>query len=53
MGKDSFGQILDSFDEPVVLVPFNPTAENLAKYFVQQIAPVRLAGTGAQLVKLK
>ena len=33
-------------------VPFNPTAENIAKHFVEVVAPSRLAGTGAVLVKL-
>jgi 6-pyruvoyltetrahydropterin/6-carboxytetrahydropterin synthase len=34
-------------------VKFNPTAENMAKYFVETLAPTLLLGTGATLVKLK
>jgi 6-pyruvoyltetrahydropterin/6-carboxytetrahydropterin synthase len=37
----------------VISVPFNPTAENIAEYFVEEIAPIQLAGTGATLVELK
>lgn len=37
----------------LICVPFNPTAENLAEFFVEKIAPIRLAGTGAKLVELK
>ncbi len=35
-----------------VRVPFNPTAENMAKYFLEEIAPKQLEGTGAELVSL-
>jgi 6-pyruvoyltetrahydropterin/6-carboxytetrahydropterin synthase len=35
----------------LVLTPFNPTAENMAKYLVQIIGPQQLAGTGVTLVK--
>lgn len=37
----------------VVAVPFNPTAENLAKHLVEVIAPQVLEGTGCVLVKCK
>ena len=37
----------------VVIVTFNPTAENIAEYFCENIAPHQLAGTGCVLVKLK
>jgi len=37
--------------ESVRLVPFNPTAENMAKYLCEEIAPDQLAGTGTVLVK--
>lgn len=36
-----------------VRIPFNPTAENIAKWFVNVIAPRLLEHTGAELVKLK
>ena len=33
----------------LVVVPFNPTAENMAKYLVEDIAPKQLADTTAIL----
>lgn len=38
-----------TFDDSIVLVPFNPTAENMAKYLVEDIGPFRLKGTGVVL----
>ena len=35
----------------VIAVPFNPTAENMARYLVEAVAPKQLAGTGATLVR--
>jgi 6-pyruvoyltetrahydropterin/6-carboxytetrahydropterin synthase len=35
--------------EGVVAVPFNPTAENMAMYLVESLAPVLLKGTGVYL----
>ena len=37
----------------VVVVPFNPTAENLAQYLCEVIGPERLAGTGAELISVR
>ena len=37
--------------EGLVVVPFNPTAENMAEYLVTVIAPKQLEGTGVKLVK--
>lgn len=37
--------------EDLVVVPFNPTAEQLARYMVEQVAPRELEGTGVVLVK--
>lgn len=34
----------------ITIVPFNPTAENMAEYLVEVIAPKRLNGTGVELV---
>lgn len=34
------------------IVPFNPTAENMAKYIVETIAPVILLGTRTRLKKV-
>lgn len=35
--------------EDLVLVPFNPTAEQMAKYLVEVVGPKQLQGTGVQL----
>lgn len=32
--------------DDLVIVPFNPTAEHMAAYFVEVVAPQQLAGTG-------
>ena len=37
----------------VVLVPFNPTAENMAAYLVLTIGPLALEGTGVTLQRCK
>lgn len=34
----------------VVLLPFNPTAENMAEYLVEIIGPEQLRGTGVQVI---
>jgi len=39
--------------EGVVLVPFNPTAENMAQYLVDVIGPQQLAGTGVRLTSIR
>lgn len=38
-------------DSTVVWVPFNPTAENMAKYLVTVVGPEELKGTGATLIE--
>jgi 6-pyruvoyltetrahydropterin/6-carboxytetrahydropterin synthase len=42
----------DYFRNSVVFVPFNPTAENMAQYLVEVVAPLRLMGTGCTLIKV-
>lgn len=39
--------------ESLVVVPFNPTAENIASYLVTEIGPQQLKGTNAQLIACK
>jgi 6-pyruvoyltetrahydropterin/6-carboxytetrahydropterin synthase len=39
-------------DQSFVFVPFNPTAENIAKHLVEVIGPQQLAGTGITLTKV-
>lgn len=41
------------FDQSLVWLPFNPTAENLAEYLVEQIGPAQLNGTGVRLVEVR
>lgn len=36
--------------DDIVLVPFNPTAENMAEYLVNVVAPDQLMGTGTVLI---
>lgn len=43
-------QIMDP--EGVVLVPFNPTAENMARYLVETVGPEQLHETGVVLVRV-
>lgn len=37
----------------IVIVPFNPTAENMAKYLVEEVGIDVMSGTGAILVEVK
>lgn len=37
----------------VVVVPFNPTAENMADYLLKVVGPQQLDGTGVQLVAVR
>jgi 6-pyruvoyltetrahydropterin/6-carboxytetrahydropterin synthase len=39
------------FPNDVVVTPFNPTAENMARHLVYTVAPVALQGTGCELVR--
>tara|TARA_R110000824_G_scaffold357356_1_gene544808 strand:- start:809 stop:1234 length:426 start_codon:yes stop_codon:yes gene_type:complete len=39
------------FPDDVVITPFNPTAENMARHLVHTVAPVALDGTGCELVR--
>jgi 6-pyruvoyltetrahydropterin/6-carboxytetrahydropterin synthase len=45
------GTLINIVPHDIVIVPFNPTAENMAEYMVEVIAPIMLSGTGALLVK--
>lgn len=37
--------------ESIVVTPYNPTAENIAQYLVEHVAPIELKGTGVSLVE--
>jgi 6-pyruvoyltetrahydropterin/6-carboxytetrahydropterin synthase len=45
-------QLNELHPESLVITDFNPTAENIAKNFVEEIAPVLLNGTNTELIKL-
>lgn len=52
--EDPLTEVFDTYaKDSLVLVPFNPTAENMAQYLVDVIGPRLLAGTGVQLVACK
>jgi len=34
------------------VLPYNPTAENLARYLLEEVGPQQLKGTGVRLVKV-
>jgi 6-pyruvoyltetrahydropterin/6-carboxytetrahydropterin synthase len=42
---------LQKIDPSVVVVPFNPTAENIGQHLIQEVAPDLLHGTGVSLIK--
>lgn len=48
--KDPLAEVLPNIDPTVVIVPFNPTAENIAQHLVEVVGPAQLAGTGIKLV---
>lgn len=50
--EDPHAQRLLDIDPLVVLVPFNPTAENMAIYLVERIGPIQLKDTGVTLVEV-
>ena len=45
-------QLLELDPEGVVLVNFNPTAENMAEYLVKEVGPVQLRKTNVVLTKV-
>jgi 6-pyruvoyltetrahydropterin/6-carboxytetrahydropterin synthase len=51
--EDPFSNALGYVDHRgLCIVEFNPTVENIAKYFAEVVAPGQLAGTDVQLVEL-
>lgn len=48
--NDPDAEYLKKIDSTVVVLPFNPTAENIAKYLVEVIAPIQLKDTGCRLI---
>lgn len=39
--------------EDLVIVPFNPTAEQMAEHLTLHVGPERLAGTGVRLISVR
>jgi 6-pyruvoyltetrahydropterin/6-carboxytetrahydropterin synthase len=50
--QDSNWREISAIDPSIVLVPFNPTAENMARYLVEVIGPWQLDKTGVILCKV-
>ena len=50
--KDPIATQLSVIDPSVVIVPYNPTAENIAEYVLCQIAPKLLNNTNIQVTKI-
>lgn len=52
-GEDDLAEMLAQMDpDGVVIVPFNPTAENMAEYLLHAVGPTQLYGTGVRLIKV-
>jgi 6-pyruvoyltetrahydropterin/6-carboxytetrahydropterin synthase len=50
--QDKRVPFLKELDNTLVVVPFNPTAENMAQYLVESIGPRQLEGTGVKLLEV-
>ncbi len=50
--EDPIKDALLAIDPTVVVVPFNPTAENMAIYLAETVAPAVLAGTSVTVVRV-
>lgn len=46
-------EAVDMFHDSIVWVPFNPTAENMAKHLHHVVAPRQLEGTGVRVVSVR
>jgi 6-pyruvoyltetrahydropterin/6-carboxytetrahydropterin synthase len=53
LDEHSSDENFETFDDSVVWVPFNPTAENMAQYLAEVIGPQQLAGTGVKLIEVR
>jgi 6-pyruvoyltetrahydropterin/6-carboxytetrahydropterin synthase len=51
--QDPWVEAMRAMDPTIVIVPFNPTAENMAQYLVEVIGPKQLEGTGTRLLKVR
>lgn len=48
--NDPWAKVLPDIDPTIVIIPFNPTAENIAQHLVEVIGPQQLFGTGIKLI---
>lgn len=46
-------QLENIASDDLVIVPFNPTAEQMAQYLVEEIGPRQLQGTGVTLITVR
>lgn len=51
--QDPWAEILIGLDASVCIVPFNPTAENMARHLVTVVGPAQLVGTDAILISCR
>lgn len=49
---DERANFMKELSSKTVILPFNPTAENLAKHLLNVVGPDQLIGTGAELIKV-
>lgn len=49
--EDPIKDALTAIDSTVVVVPFNPTAENMAAHLAEVVAPEALKGAGVTVVR--
>lgn len=49
--EDPLANDIAKLDDATVKLPFNPTAENMAQYLVETVAPQQLKGSGVTLHK--
>lgn len=50
---DPWSDVLKQLDPGgTVIVPFNPTAENMGEYLITVVGPQELAGTGVRLISV-
>jgi 6-pyruvoyltetrahydropterin/6-carboxytetrahydropterin synthase len=50
--KDPWAEKLLAIDPTVVVVPFNPTSENMADFLLNTVGPTLLGNTGVELVRV-
>jgi len=51
--RDPLAEQLARVDPTLVRVPFNPTAENMARHLVEDVGPRQLSGLGVELVEVR